>query len=141
MHGDRENLDGLLKLLDEVGMGWLSNEIRQLRFDGNEPSVTPEDITKSRQEYNVKGGEFPFGEIELVPSGSAAKLTDRNCIELILARIEAIAGHLTQAKLDATELGIDRIQLGVESEHGDRPGDAVNLLKSIASSIRTGFLQ
>jgi len=48
MHGDRENLDGLLKLLDEVGMGWLSNEIRQLRFDGNEPSVTPEDITKSR---------------------------------------------------------------------------------------------
>jgi len=141
MGGDRENLDGLLKLLDEVGMAWLSNEIRQLRFVGNEPSVTPEDITKSRQAYNEEGGEFPFGEIESVPSRNVAELTDRNCIELILARIEAIAGHLIQAKLDAAELGIHRIQLGVESERGDRSEDTVNLLESLASNIRTGFLQ
>lgn len=141
MGGDRENLDSLLKLLDEVGMAWLSNEIRQLRFDGDEPSVTPEDIAKSRQAYNKEGGESPFGEIESVSSRNVAELTDRNCIELILARIEAIAGHLTQAKLDATELGIHGIQLGVESERGDRSEDTLNLLESLASNIRVGLLQ
>lgn len=141
MGGDKENLDGLLKLLDEAGMAWLSNEIRQLRFDANELSVTPEDVAKSRQAYNEEGGEFPFGEIEPVTSTKATELTDRNCIELILARIEAIAGQLKQAKLYAAELGIHRILLGVESERSGKSEDTVNVLASLASNVRNGFLQ
>lgn len=142
MEESERNLESILQLLDNAGLTWLTDEVRQMRFGLSEPSIGPEWVARSRKTYDANRGESPFEPIESSPPQRAAELaTSRDCIAFVAERIEAMAWQLEEAKRDARELGIERIQFGMEPGRGGEPEAVIELLRSLAEGIRAEELQ
>ena len=133
-------LKEILLLLDEAGMAWLTDEVRQMRRATSEPSVIPEDIVRSSRTYDANNGDSPLEVTDLYPPQAGVNTDDGHCVEFLAARIEAIAGQLEDARSDAAGLGIDRVQLGVDENAGEPP-EIIELLRALATNIRPSASQ
>jgi len=141
MAKDKEVLNYLLEALDDVGMTWLVDEVREFRGRPIEPSVSDALVAQSRRSYNPRGGESPFERIEPISVETVVSPTCRDCIEYVAARIQSIGSQLEAIPEDAASLGITHVQLGGEFEPAEGTDGARTLLSQVAESIRQDLLR